>query len=75
MGCVCREVASTCVAEGHSRFCVACSGDVRAALAMDLGNLDSVAAFADSFERQLHGAPLHTLVNNAGAIFVRDELP
>jgi NAD(P)-dependent dehydrogenase (short-subunit alcohol dehydrogenase family) len=37
---------------------------------MDLADLHSVAAFAERFERQLGGAPLHALVNNAGANFM-----
>ena len=37
---------------------------------MDLADLRSVAAFARAFRRQLGGAPLHALVNNAGANFM-----
>lgn len=37
---------------------------------MDLGDLRSVVAFARTFERQLGGAPLHALINNAGANFM-----
>jgi NAD(P)-dependent dehydrogenase (short-subunit alcohol dehydrogenase family) len=37
---------------------------------MDLGDLRSVAAFVQAFRRQLGGAPLHALVNNAGANFM-----
>lgn len=44
-------------------FNSACSGSVRAAPPMDLGSLDSVAAFADRFERQLGSAPLNALVS------------
>lgn len=37
---------------------------------MDLADLRSVAAFEVAFRRQLGGAPLHALVNNAGANFM-----
>lgn len=40
---------------------------------MDLGDLDSVAAFAEAFQKQLGGSPLHALVNNAGANFMGRE--
>jgi NAD(P)-dependent dehydrogenase (short-subunit alcohol dehydrogenase family) len=37
---------------------------------MDLADLRSVTAFAGAFRAQLGGAPLHALVNNAGANFM-----
>lgn len=37
---------------------------------MDLGSLRSIEHFVEEFSSQLGGAPLHTLVNNAGANFM-----
>jgi len=47
-----------------------CRGGAHAAPAMDLGSLRSIEQFVEEFSSQLGGAPLHTLVNNAGANFM-----